>query len=265
MLNILYLQWGVWSYVGPVCVALLGGVWWLIRESGTEIEKASLSLRSKLASVFQTVVIEEAERLLALVESRLPSSLSQYGETEPAPSAFDRLCQGLQRVDPDDLDREVYTEVLHQALAGEITREARRLIEGVIPPMDETSPQDSATRIRFGFEARTEQILSGIARETARCMRRERICCYGKRCALALFGTAFAGGALTASVAPLFNAQWAQYMGYLGVAVLGFMGLTGLVSLLIFVRVKEQHLNAAGRFMTPADIEEFLLSRAVWK
>lgn len=218
--NSLYHEWGLIAAVLGLCVPLLGGVWWLLKLKSEDTIAAALKIRSSLAELMERAFHVEALRIFRMIDEQLPRALSQDGSDNPSPSAFDRLCAGLKKLDLDEPDRGNYRDLLEHALSGIISTEAEKLLGGATP-----------VRVRFSFDFETERLLAYIAKQTALTRAKQKI-----------YETATSRTTKLFTVAPLaallgtpwvaFDALWAFYLS--GILMLIFLasGAGGLLSLL---------------------------------
>lgn len=208
--NSLYHEWGLIAAAGGLCVPLLGGVAWLLKQKSEEITECSLRIRTGLAGLLERTFHTEALRVFELIDDHLPFALSQVDAKNPRPSAFDMLCLGLREINPDEPDRDRYRSLLKLALSGIISTEARKLLGGATP-----------TGLRFSFRHETERILAYIAEQTTRSRKKERAydkaTCWAKRFLIAALIAASVG-----SIWVMFDTTWAFYLN--AVCLSAFLG-----------------------------------------
>jgi hypothetical protein len=262
------------SFLGVIIPSLLAGIWWLGRDD-RDIQAASLRLRSRLVSTFQTAIVKEAQRLFRAVEVYLPSALSQAREVEPRRSAFDILIEGLHNIqlgrgeaaNEECTERQQLEEVLKLAIGEHISDEIERCLENTLHSLANSDQSQSDVHAGEGlpmnFEARNEHVLTGIAHEMSRCMRRERICRRSKPLAQVSLALAVIG-AFTIAPAVVFNIEAGNLLAILGFGLIGLGFLGGTCSAVIYYLVKEKHREAADRLRSPSDVEQYLLSGAQW-
>ncbi|UCE60359.1 MAG: hypothetical protein JSU63_01150 [Phycisphaerales bacterium] len=219
--NSLYHDWTLIAAAWGMCVPLLAGVWWLLKLKSEETSASALKIRSMLAGLMERTFHIEVLKVFELIDEHLPYTLSQADVENARPSAFDRLCLGLRKLDPDEPDRDEYRSLLEHALSGIISAEAKKLLGGATP-----------TRLLFSFRRETERTLAYIAEQTTRSISKERAYTRATSWTTALFISApiavFLGSPWV-----MFDTSWAFYFGI--VCLSGFLvGVVGgLASLLV--------------------------------
>lgn len=115
-----YQQWGMMALPIAVVVAVLQLLWRLHSMKTHRMVQAARRVRSVLAGMFQQTVVQESRKILLLVQTHLPYSLSQVDSIDPRPSAFDKLLRELRDLDEHEPNRDHYRKVLEDAAFSKI-------------------------------------------------------------------------------------------------------------------------------------------------
>jgi len=210
--NGLYHQWDLPGKLTAVVVPLIGLIWWLIRKDDDAIEAACLQIKQAMSTMFMQTVMDEAWRLLALLDEHLPIALSQESAIQPQRSRFDHFCQALRTINLEELEKRVeYTNIIRDAFGGVIVQTIKRLMEAA------TSSSRTAggellnpTGIQFDMEGPIHLKFAFISETSVKMFARQRR--YYRLHATALFSFLMAVLCLFLLWFPLFfDQKWAWY------------------------------------------------------
>ena len=253
-MNPLYHEWGLFAALLGLCLPLVGVAIALHRAGMHDVKRAILKIRSDLASLFQKTVIQESKRILSRADDQLPSILSSIDRTTSLPSAFDRLCLGLKKIDPKDPDKDEYRHLMESALSGVISGATRQLL---CDAEEAAERQLKNVKLEVSFEGRTQQDLTFIAGKTAELNKKVKILFRSRLTSRYLLLASGAAGLL--AVPTLFLASLSAY--YLGVTLLicfALLGAGGLIEFALFGSCKSWLVDTKDRYKGPQDWYEEL-------
>ena len=165
--NALYHQWDLGQKLSAVAVPIMGAIWWLIRKDNSVVKAAGLEIKQAVTTMFMQTVIDEARRLIKLLDEHLPIALSQESVVHPARSRFDQFCQSLRAINPDELeDRGKYSAIIRDAFSGVIVQTIARLMEAaaasprtvgveLLNPTGICFEMEGALHLKFAFVSHT--------------------------------------------------------------------------------------------------------------
>lgn len=155
-----------WTVAIGLLAAVSFLVWILVKDS-PDIGEARLEIRELVSSVFQQVVIEEAQAIFHQVDDQLPYTLSQVNVVSPDRTSFDFLLEGLRDLagdEEDDPSREAYHVILKNALGGIVVHQVERLLDEALrvarAPVGE---KETRSGLRISFAAQTQRKLVLLA------------------------------------------------------------------------------------------------------
>ncbi|GAI01476.1 unnamed protein product [marine sediment metagenome] len=130
------------------------------------IEKARLTIKESIASMFLETVTMEAYFLLDLITDHLPKSISQESKENPKLSKFDYFCGSLSKLSKDSSGdvRKKMSGIVKGLLSDTILKEAKKLLKIIkLAPRLESSEYNPTgisyalqgeTSLKFGFIAK---------------------------------------------------------------------------------------------------------------
>ncbi|MGA2583552.1 MAG: hypothetical protein ABSG31_09775 [Tepidisphaeraceae bacterium] len=229
--NLLYHQWDLGKALSAIAITLIGGIWWLIKRDDSDVRTAVLEIKQAITTMFMQTVIDEARRLLALLDEHLPVALSQETVVQPQRSRFDRFCQSLRAINPEELeDRGKYSNIIRDAFSGVIMQTIDRLMEAAASKSRGVAGDlFNPTAIRFEMEGLLHLKFAFVSNTSAQAFARQRRYFRSHNAAVVSF--------LVASVCifllwfPLFvDARWAWYMCVTTLLATAFSAAVGLIA-----------------------------------
>ncbi len=127
--NNLYQGWNCLIVIFPIVAALLTGIWFLIKRGHEKTNEFIIGIKEEVHTVFMNTIINEARRLIQIVDEHLPHALSQDRSEEPFPSRFDYFCTSLRQIPEAQLDRFLlhikidYPQAEHEKLILQLARD----------------------------------------------------------------------------------------------------------------------------------------------
>ena len=201
----------------PVCL--------VAREDGLQTDQCScVDIRASLSNMFQSTVVEESLYVFQLIESRLPHVLSQVEVGSSAPSAFDKLSQGLRSIDENS--RAAYETLLQNALSGVIVGEVKKIFNTARRECGENGAHSAGgDELRISIEGDSQLKLNMLAEHTVQAGKYERSFKTLKKWSLRWIILALIIGIVYAPTYFL-DYKWAYWVG------VGILGLWGAIAML---------------------------------
>lgn len=251
--NSLYEAWGLLAMPIPVVVALLALLWRLYCMKTDRTTENALRVRSVLAGMFQRTVLQESRKILRLVQTHLPYSLSQVDSPDPQPSAFDKFCRELRDLDKDELNRDHCRKMLERTLSQVIIDEVEKLLQiaeshsaGIV------EGRGNPTGLRASFEGETERTLTFIAQKTVQANNTERMFYRTKTLTFRAFAFSAIAGVL--AIPGLFLVEkWAYWTTVAFLLVMAATLVAGIMAWVRSYRCQQWFEDKAERYRVPED------------
>ena len=248
--NTFYQQWGLVGVVIGTLAIFISFLRWLWNLDVSSTWAARLKIVNGLAGMFQNTVLEEAEKVIELIDDYLPTALSQADDSLAQPSAFDDFCRRIRELEDDEFNREVVRFSLTESLAGILSTEVRRLIHS--ERTSDATGHGGSYNLYSGFEFETQQKLRFLAKKSVQAKKKENRFDLGRRWIPRFWVSAMVFLLLFIPSA-FFNREWAFYLG--AGALLLFVGtmVIGAYVFLTFHNSRNWLEEESERCLTPDD------------
>ncbi len=238
--NNLYQGWNCLIVIFPIVAALLTGIWFLIKRGHEKTNEFIIGIKEEVHTVFMNTIINEARRLIQIVDEHLPHALSQDRSEEPFPSRFDYFCTSLRQIPEAQLDRSgAYSSIIRVAFAGILKDQMDKLIGTIEPgPYEEGSELLNPTKLQFKLDGNTALMFSFLSHEHANIKWHERLYFFGRNVAIIMFIVAAISGLLCFIPIVWIQGIWGHIALRILFSVQCLCVIIGLLCFLIFAIIE---------------------------